>query len=65
MPRTSTTTQAHLEVGPVNLLENGTIIHLLDGLIEECRRRMSQDVPVLLEDAEVGGVAGLAVTCNQ
>ena len=47
-----------------NLLENGTVVYIFGGLAEELRRRISQDEPVLLEDAEVGSVAGLAVACD-
>lgn len=40
-----------------NLLEDGTIRDIADALVQEFRCRVSQDEPILLENAEVGAVA--------
>lgn len=49
---------------PKNLLEDCAIINIGNGLSEEFGCRVSQDVPILLEDTEVGGIATLSVTCG-
>jgi hypothetical protein len=50
--------------GPEYLLKNGTIGYLSLGLALELGCRGSQNKPVLLEDAEVGSITSLAVTCR-
>jgi hypothetical protein len=45
-----------------DLLEDNTVVDLVNGLTQEVSGRISQDKPVLLEHAEVGAVAGLSVT---
>lgn len=47
--------------GLANLHQDGTVIDLLGGLALELGRGLAQHHPVLLEDAEVGRIAGLAV----
>lgn len=47
--------------GLTNLLQDGTVVDLLGGLALELGRGLAQHHPVLLEDAEVGRIAGLAV----
>lgn len=47
-----------------NLLEDCAISNIANGLSEEFGCRVSQDVPVLLENTEVGAVASLSVTCR-
>lgn len=49
---------------PENLLEDCAIINIGNGLSEEFGCRVSQDVPILLEDTEVGGITTLSVTCR-
>lgn len=44
------------------LLENSAVIDLVNSLAEELRRRSTQHVPILLEDAKVGRITSLAVT---
>jgi hypothetical protein len=44
------------------LLENCAVIDLVNSLAEELRRRSTQHVPILLEDAKVSTIACLPVT---
>lgn len=47
-----------------SLLKNGAVINLIDRLPQKIGRGMPQHVPILFEDTEVCGVAGLAVSCG-
>jgi hypothetical protein len=56
-------------IGAVNtplkdLLENGSVVDVVDSLSQEFRCGVSQDKPILLEDTEVCAVASLSVTCK-